>query len=388
MSVQTTITDFCEILNPSELDQDPRFRLLESFAAAGGSISLGEARRRAESIVGAGASRTHFELRIMRDYGYLEITTDESSHWRSISPTPLSLNKIPAEFTAKQHVFSITGCFVRSKIKNLIKEALNSGVEIRISRSGFSLLPPSLYLVSNSLKAIETLAGAFGLSLPITTACAEIAEWAADLDEWLDSTKSRLRDGSGITPHQSEFCPSMFTFNEDGFVGTLRIQCIEDPLVTGHKIFRIVYKSELQGIHGHCLATDASWAKWWCQNLECGGHWKSNCKLSEEEMDLTPVFYESESGSLYFQRELVLPRVLRRAISLASSLPPELVYNHENPYYEISGDFRAYATRRGGYAWKYSLIPENLCRQVLSKVCATPISRNIVITEIEHETEN
>jgi hypothetical protein len=388
MTSGTKITDQIRLIDSDILNQDRRYQLLESFAVSGVTISLSEVRRRAELIVGATASKTHFELRIMRDYGYLEITTDNSSHWRSISPIQLTLNKIPQDFAGEKHVFALTGCFTRSKVSELINNSKSLGVEVYQSKSEFSLIPPTIYLVSNSLEAIDMAAELSDLSLPTTTACNEIAEWAADLDDWLDYTEGRLRDGSGMTPHQSEYCPSNFAFNEDGFAGTLRIQCIEDPLVSGHKIFRIVYKAPLRNIDGHCLATDASWAKWWCQNLECGGHWKTDWSLPEEELDQTPVFYESETGTLYFQRELKLPRVLRRSISLASSIPPEFVYRDENPYHDISGDFRSYAVRRGGYAWKYSFIPKKLCKLILSKVCATPVPRDALITEIKHEFNN
>lgn len=357
------------------------FRFLESIASTGGKLSISEFRRRSEYIGRIAGWEFNSNLRLMRDLGYVEIALDSSARWVSIHNSPPAINLLPQITRDGRNIGSITGVFNRNLIDKLIADSKDLGIELMQSDNDTGIVPRSIFLVTNDSENLALLADEHNLAYSEKPPSIEISEWSASLYEWENSIADRLRHGTGHEHADSTYSPERFKFVSGSQVGPLKLQRFNDPITGVHRIFRVLYDHP-NSTHGpgHFLCKDQSWAKWACQNRACSEEWIT-CKGPKYDNSFTPVIYDPDCGTIYLHQELLLPRILMRALTLASSLPPQKVRGRENPYYDLSGNFND-AANTGLCAWKYTFIPDFVCKTILSKVSAIPIERKYLIVNL------
>ena len=317
----------------------------------------------------------------MRDLGYVEIAQDSGARWVSIHNSPPAINLLPQITRDGRNIGSITGVFNRNLIDKLIADSKSLGIELMQSDHDTGIVPRSIFLVTNDSENLALLADEHNLTYSEKPPSIEISDWSASLSEWENSIAGRLRHGTGYEHADSTYSPERFKFVSGSQVGPLKLQRFNDPITGVHRIFRVLYDHP-NNTHGpgHFLCKDQSWAKWACQNRACSEEWIT-CKGPNYDNSFTPVIYDPGCGTIYLHQELLLPRILMRALTLASSLPPQKVRGRENPYHDLSGNFNE-AANTGSCAWKYTYIPDFVCKTILSKVSAIPIERKYLIVNL------
>ena len=358
---------------------------LESLAAGSQKISMGEFRRKAERIAGVSSFDFSQETRLLRDLCYIEIEIDRAGRWQAIHTNSPAFNLLPQLTSKGKYIAALTGIYNRELLEQLVSDGGQSSIEILVSASSHSMIPPTLYIVSDKMEALASFADSHHLPMPTVPPALALADWSSSLSDWEDSVPGRLRDGFGNTPADFVYNAMNFRFEQAKALhaakqgGSFTRERFEDPLTGAHRVFRIRHNDRVYDVAGHFLALDQSWAKWKIQWNACAGEWKTDEPLNS--YDLVPVFTKDEDRSLYIQGELMLPLILSRALALASSIPPEKVRQHQNPYSTIAGDF-SQRSKTGGAAWRYRHVPKSVAELILMKVCALPVPRKSLCVTI------
>ena len=96
-----------------------------------------------------------------------------------------------------------------------------------------------------------------------------------------------------------------------------------------------------------------------------------------EAVDEIPVLYSAEKMQLALPRELSLPYILSRALTLCSGHPPNRISAIDTNYEDIVGNFRGIQNGKGykGELWIYSGVSKEIAELILSKVEAFPAER-------------
>jgi hypothetical protein len=364
-----------------------RFRLWQELCRKP-RFNYSELKGRAMHLCSLSEGDFYRAIRLMRDLGDLDICLEENGTISHIYPNPAELAMMPWKDGTK-YIAALRGTYTSIAFTQFLDTAKKLGIVtygIEIGQGLEAVLPPVTYFASPNLDQFEKLCESTHLlEWRNSVACRELAEYSAHIDDWSDTLSERPdRDLYGDT--EKIFDTDKFRFKKwdhgnytqskfELLLLTVRAGRFRLPPIVN---FRKSIKNEDGSwrIETDVTARDPAWAKWYIQYLNTGPS-KGEMLYEGEAVDEIPVLYSAEKMQLALPRELSLPYILSRALTLCSGHPPNRISAIDTNYEDIVGNFRGIQNGKGykGELWIYSGVSKEIAELILSKVEAFPAER-------------
>ncbi|MDA7681783.1 hypothetical protein N8603_05295, partial [Verrucomicrobiales bacterium] len=337
---------------------DRGFRFIESvFVEKNRLIPTKEVHRKAQSIQGLNGVRFYNELRWLRDLAFVEIKTDDKGRWTHCIHSPISIVLLPITING-QYQAVLAGCMKVSMAKIICEKARNFGICVSVSDQGKNIVPPRICLSHQRIDCLESFASELGVYWNDTPPAKTIAYWAASMNDWEQDIGSPWYEGRGPDA-DGGYIPEKFqSIQGESFSCPFKLENVEDTLTGRHRLFKVIKNNF--GEKKYAFVRDPQWAKWMSNN-RASVHLNG---LDPDEVfellgteDLILVDYDIHTKSLYLPRELSLPYVLSRALTMCNGKVPEEIETIKGVYFV------------------YSPVPEKFCKMILEKVLALPFAK-------------
>lgn len=382
---------FANRIDPREIPEE-QFRLLEVLGLKG-KYSYSELKGRMISLCGIGEGDFFRALRLMRDLGDIDTCTEDNGIISHIYPNKAELVLMP--WKAGGHfVAALRGSYNLTAFKSYMSQADQKNVatfSLNESNDLSEILPPTTYFEFNTLENYASFSEACRLKYcPGDPAARRLAAWSGNSDEWFRMLESsETSQGSGKIEKYYDTHRFGFRNWTEGnerhryelFLISRRIGRFKAPPVVNFR------KSNQTGEGDWETLLDANirepaWPKWYLQSILTGPNhgemtYRKDRNSEPEEVGELPVFHYYKKKALILPRELTLPYVLSRALTLCSALPPLRIPAEGTTYYDIVGNFTGREKGKGykGELWLYQGVSYGLAELILSKVDAFPAFR-------------
>jgi hypothetical protein len=331
---------------------------LESLAHNSGRLTIQEYRRRAMQVGGAEYWQIGRETRWLAALGHLEIQVDSQGRWSHVHPVPRQLCMLP---TTNRERFqgSLCGCGTFEQLRRIIDIARMLEIEALVHFPRTAIVPPRILLLHRELAAFEMLAAETGLAWTPHPTADLIADYSADLNEWLNSDSNRWHD------HEApdgllEYVPTRFGISaQETNPAPARLYRMEDPYTRSHFWHVLVKNPAITDPVGvrqrHAFVRDPAWAKW-----------KTHLAVADGDRTLVPYF--PRDGVVVVPTELHFPYLLARSLCLCSGLPPRVTRGSVAYADSATGVLPSDMPRYEGECWSYRDIPRAIATKVAAKV--------------------
>lgn len=386
--------------------QSERFNFLEKLSL---KKRFNYSKLKKEALCLCSTSQSDFSraIRLIRDLGDVDTEVDGNGYICYVYPNPAELVLMPWK-KGEDYVAALRGTYTKNAFSSYINAAKKLEIEFECVDVGIDLekyLPPTVYFKSNDLNKFDQICRETNLlEWRNSVACRVITEWSADLDQWSKTLSTRpTRESFG--DYEKIYDVDQFRFKDSSNANRAK-QRYELFLITiRHGRFKpppIINLRKSTQEHGEwkteidITTRDPAWAKWYIQGLDVGprsgqgtlthrnaGPRKDNGKLTfhHEEIDTAAIIFMPDRKQLLIPRELPLPYVLSRALTLCTASPPIRVKGVETDYIDIVGNFRGLSNRNGykGEVWVYSGVSREMAEIISAKVGAIPVKRRHLI---------
>ena len=364
-----------------------RFRLWQELCRKP-RFNYSELKGRAMHLCSLSEGDFYRAIRLMRDLGDLDVCLEENGTISYIYPNAAELALMPWKDGSK-YIAALRGTYTSIAFSQFLDTAKQLGVVtygIEIGQGLEAVLPPVTYFASPDLDQFEKLCESTHLlKWRNSVACRELAEYSAHIDDWSD-TLSERPDRNLYGDTEKVFDTDKFCFKKwdhgnytptqfELFLLTVRTGRFRLPPIVN---FRKSKKDENEPwrIETDVTVREPAWAKWYIQYFNKGPS-KGEIQYDGEEVDSIPILYAARKMQLALPRELSLPYILSRALTLCSGLPPKRILAINTNYEDIVGNFRGIQNGKGykGELWIYSQVSKEIAELILSKVEAFPAER-------------
>lgn len=331
---------------------------LDSLAHNAGRLNIQEYRRRAMQVGGAEYWRIGRETRWLAALGHIEIQVDSQGRWAHVHPVPRQLCMLP---TANRGRFQgiLCGCGTFAQLRRIVAIARVLEIDALIHAPRTAIVPPRILLLHRELAAFEMLAAETGLGWTPHPSADLIADYSADLNEWLDSDSNRWHD------HEApdgllEYVPTRFGISaQETNPAPARLYRMEDPYTRSHFWHVLVRNPAITDPVGvrprHAFVRDPAWAKW-----------KTHLAVADGDRTLVP--YYPREGVVVVPTELHFPYLLARSLCLCSGLPPRITRGSTAYADSATGVLPLDTPRYEGECWSYCDVPRVIAAKVAAKV--------------------
>ena len=329
-------------------------------------------------------------IRFMRDLGDLDICLEENGIISYIYPNPPELALMPWKEGSK-YIATLRGTYTNIAFTQFLDTANQLGIGvygIDIEQGMEAVLPPAVYFSSESLDQLEKLSnGTHLLEWRNSVASRELAEYSAHIDDWSDTLSERPhRNLYGETEKIFDIDKFRFKKWDNGnytrtkfelFLLSVRAGRFKLPPIVN---FRKSKQNEDKSwtTETNVTVRDAAWSKWYILGLDVGPRSGEGTMIhKDKEIENAAVLYSPEQMQLIIPRELSLPYILSRALTLCFGQPPKRISSIDTNYEDIVGNFRGLQNGKGykGELWVYSGVSHEIAELILSKVEALPAER-------------
>ena len=328
-------------------------------------------------------------IRLMRDLGDIDVCIEDSGSISYIYPNAAELVLMPWKEGSK-YVAVIRGTYNVSGLNEFLQTAESLGMRsyyIELDQDLQTTLPPSIYFEHDDLIQFNKLCERTNLlEWRNSLACRGLAEWSNNVDDW-SVTLSGRPERNLYGDCERIFDADKFRFrswdnNEtrekyELFLLTVRAGRFKLPPIVNFR--KSIHSEDNEWITMTDVSVrDPAWAKWYIQYMYKGPP-KGEIVYQNAEVDSIPVLYNEAEMQLVLPRELTLPYILSRALTLCSGQPPKRIGSIGTDYEDIVGNFRGFQDGKGykGELWVYSEVSKEIAELILNKVEAFP-------AEIEH----
>lgn len=390
---------FANGIDPRKIS-DAKFQFSEVLGLKG-KYNYSELKGRMISLCDVGEGDFFRALRFMRDLGDIDTCMEDNGIISHIYPNKAELVVMPWKKDG-QYVAALRGAYTLTAFKSYLDSAEQKGIKT-LSLVEYNdlanILPPTTYFQFDTLNELASFSGACRLECDIgSPAARRLAEWSGNLDEWFSMLESS-ETTSGAGKIEKYYDTNKFAFrnrkDEDErhryelFLISRRVgQFRAPPVVNMRKsnpnangTWEILLDANIR---------EAAWPKWYLQSILTGPNhgemtYRQDRNGEPEEVDRLPIFYQD--NELLLPRELSLPYVLSRALTLCSAIPPTRIPAEGTAYADIAGNFTGKDSGNGykGELWLYRGVSYELAELILAKVEAFPAYRKQLgfITENE-----
>lgn len=379
--------DHCTARFPVDEIKADRFRLWQELCRKK-RFNYSELKGRAMHLCSLSEGDFYRAIRIMRDLGDLDLCLEENGTISHIYPNPPQLALMPWQ-DGRKYITALRGTYTNIALKEFLNTAQEIGIEtygVEIGQGLESVLPPAVYFSSESLHDFEKLCSSTHISeWRESIACRELAECSAHIDDWSE-TLSEQPDRNLYGDTEKIYDTDKFRFKKwdngnythtkfELFLLRVRAGRFRLPPIVN---FRKSKKNENESwtVETDVTVRDPAWAKWYIQNMNKGPS-RGEILYDGEEVDNIPILYSTEKMQLALPRELSLPYILSRSLTLCDGLPPKKISAIDTNYGDIVGNFRGIMNGKGykGELWVYSGVSKEIAELILSKVEAFPAER-------------
>jgi hypothetical protein len=384
---------FSNRIDPKEIHKD-KFRFVEVLGCKG-KYSYSDLKGKMLSLCDISEGDFFRALRLMRDLGDIDICTEDNGIISHIYPNKAQLVMMPWKADDKI-VAALRGTYTLTAFKSYLKKAAEEGEEVFSLNEPNDLeniIPPTTYFTFNTTEACVSFSQSCRLQFCSRgPASRQLAGWSGNSDEWfsmLESSNTTQATGK-IEKYYDTHSFTFRNWQEENkrhryelFLISRRIGHFKAPPVINFRKSDLINDSNWE-IQLDANIREPAWPKWYLQNILTGPKVGSEmtykkCRKSkpEEVEGLLPIFHKYRMKQLLLPRELTLPYVLSRALTLCSALPPVRIPAEGTTYSDVVGNFTAKEKGKGykGELWLYSAVSYELAELILSKVDAFPAFR-------------
>lgn len=306
--------------------------------------------------------------------GIIDIVSNEIGLWTRFFLNNPALCLLPvSDFDGKVQAI-LTGAFLPETISRL--KSFSEEDDIRVSvlsqeneeRVQMEMLPPRVLIRANSIRQIRSIANQLDLEWA-GIAARGFADHSGSVEDWYDSAQQLKRDGlpknsnvegwyvflsyrtetrntGRVLANPMDQCPSLFT----------KCMCkYPANFISNFSVFDLVDKKDNSSIY----VKDRSWGRWVSYILP-------------EGYPKFKIAYKESTGSIILPKELTLPKILARALTLCSGKIP-LTSSRPYPYDLMKGNMSQYGLSICPYTGECSVfneIPKDIADLVASKLHA------------------
>lgn len=378
---------------------DAKFQFSEVLGLKG-RYSYSELKGRMISLCDVREGDFFRALRFMRDLGDIDTCMEDNGIISHIYPNKAELVVMPWKKDG-QYVAALRGAYPLTAFKSYLDSAEQKGIKtlsLDESNDLANILPPTTYFQFETLEELASFSEACRLKCdPLSPAARRLAEWSGNLDQWKDMLEnSETTPGSGKIEKYYDTDRFAFRSKTDEserrkyelFLISRRVGSFKAPPVVNLRGSKKNADDTWETILDANIR-EAAWPKWYLQSILTGPNhgemtYRKDQNGEHEEIGELPVFYSE--NELLLPRELSLPYVLSRALTLCSALPPLQLSAEGTPYNDIAGNFTGKDSGNGykGALWLYRGVSYRLAELILAKVDAFPAYRQ----QLGFKTEN
>jgi hypothetical protein len=365
-----------------------------------GKYSYSELKGRMISLCNVGEGDFFRALRFMRDLGDIDTCMEDNGIISHIYPNQAELVVMPWKKDG-QYVAALRGAYTLTAFKSYLDGAEQRGIEtlsLVESNDLANILPPTTYFKFDTLNELASLSEACRLKCdPASPAARRLAEWSGNSDEWFSMLESS-ETTSGAGKIEKYYDTNKFAFRnrtyEDErhryelFLISRRVGQFRAPPVVNMRKSNPNTDGTWETLLDANIR-EAAWPKWYLQSILTGPNhgemtYRQDRNGEPEEVDRLPIFYQD--NDILLPRELSLPYVLSRALTLCSAIPPTRIPAESTAYNDIAGNFTGKDSGNGykGELWLYRGVSYELAELILAKVEAFPAYRQ----QLGFRTEN
>ena len=327
-------------------------------------------------------------IRLMRDLGDVDLCIEDNGMISYIYPNSTELVLMPWQSGGK-FVAALRGAYPLTTFRALLGAATKKGIDrfcLNHNDDLSGILPPTTYFKFDDIDTYSDFCISCGLkNASKTPAAYRLTQWSGNIDEWVDmllDSPPRKHSGEiekfydankfGFRTWSEE---KQKTHRYDLFLISRRVGNFKAPPVVNFR------KSDKLGDDWNIVldvsVREPAWPKWYIQTLQKGPERGEMTYLNEEIDDKMPILYSREKMQLMVPRELSLPYVLSRALTLCSGVSPSRIAAKETNFGDIVGNFKGIENGNGykGELWLYSGVSEVMAKLILAKVDAFPAER-------------
>ncbi len=326
------------------------------FLEATRLIPIQEVCRKAKAIAQLDAAQFYRELRWLRDLGYIEIKTDQKGRWSHCINNPPALCLLPITDQGYYQAV-LSGCMKRSMVETVCWEARTQGFQVISDHKGRRIIPPRVTLKHQQLAKFSNFSRQLDLWWDESPPAIELAKWAGSMDEWLEDVGGPWLEGAGPVADGGYVPEKLRSEQGVAFHAPFRLDNVEDTITGHHRWFKVVRTNSIHeentGEKRHAFIRDPSWAKW-KSHSQSSGHLNGMTDEQVPDEESLLVQFDEESMTLSLPREMSLPYVLSRALTMCNGRAPDEAWTDQ------------------GLVFRYSPVPRALAVQILEKVMAKP----------------